>query len=120
MWSTVERGQEVKTQNRALSIVAAVDAALLLSDVCINHGRKFVKPSNRPRSARSVRRYIIASTDSIFSTDGVHTSSGAHLASCTWCVQILRSPKEAFAAAMQSLRERCEKCVCLQGDYVEK
>ena len=21
---------------------------------------------------------------------------------------------------MQSWRERCEKCVCLQGDYVEK
>ena len=36
----------------------------------------------------------------------------------TWCVQFLRSPKEAFAAAMQSWRERCEKCVCLQGDYV--
>ena len=38
----------------------------------------------------------------------------------TWCVQVLRSPKEAFAAAMQSWRERCEKCVCLQDDYVEK
>ena len=38
----------------------------------------------------------------------------------TWCVQVLRSPKEAFAAAMQSWRERCEKCVCLQGDYVVK
>ena len=38
----------------------------------------------------------------------------------TGCVQVLRSPKEAFAAAMQSWRERCEKCVCLQGDYVEK
>ena len=38
----------------------------------------------------------------------------------TWCVQVLRSPKEAFAAAMQSWRERCEKCVCLQGEYVEK
>ena len=38
----------------------------------------------------------------------------------TWCVQVVRSPKEAFAAAMQSWRERCEKCVCLQGDYVEK
>ena len=38
----------------------------------------------------------------------------------TWCVQVLRSPKEAFPAAMQSWRERCEKCVCLQGDYVEK
>ena len=38
----------------------------------------------------------------------------------TWCVQVLRSPKRAFAAAMQSWRERCEKCVCLQGDYVEK
>ena len=37
-----------------------------------------------------------------------------------WCVQVLRSPKEAFAAAMQSWRELCEKCVCLQGDYVEK
>ena len=31
-----------------------------------------------------------------------------------------RTPKEAFAAAMQSWRGRCEKCVCLQGDYVEK
>ena len=40
--------------------------------------------------------------------------------SYTWCVQVLRSPKEAFAAAMQSWRERCEKCGCLQGDYVEK
>ena len=38
----------------------------------------------------------------------------------TWCVQVLSSPKEAFAAAMQSWRERCEKCVCLQGDYAEK
>ena len=38
----------------------------------------------------------------------------------TWCVQVLRSPKEASVAAMQSWRERCEKCVCLQGDYVEK
>ena len=38
----------------------------------------------------------------------------------TWCVQVLRSPKEAFAAAMHSWRERCEKCVCLQGDYVEE
>ena len=38
----------------------------------------------------------------------------------TWCVQGLRSPKEAFAAAMQSWRERYEKCVCLQGDYIEK
>ena len=31
-----------------------------------------------------------------------------------------RTPKEAFAAAMQSWLERCEKCVCLQADYVEK
>ena len=38
----------------------------------------------------------------------------------TWCVQVLRSPKVAFAAAMQFWRERCEKCVFLQGDYVEK
>ena len=38
----------------------------------------------------------------------------------TWYIQVLRSPKEAFAAVMQSWRERCEKCVCLQGDYVEK
>jgi DNA-binding helix-hairpin-helix protein with protein kinase domain len=29
-------------------------------------------------------------------------------------------PKEAFAAAMQSWRQRYEKCVRLQGDYVEK
>ena len=43
-----------------------------------------------------------------------------YFTSVTWCVQVLRSPKEAFAAAMQSWRERCEKCVCLQGDYVEK
>ena len=38
----------------------------------------------------------------------------------TLCVQVLRSPKDAFAAAMQSWRERYEKCVCLQGDYIEK
>ena len=31
-----------------------------------------------------------------------------------------RTPKEAFAAAMQLWHERCEKCVRLQGDYVEK
>jgi hypothetical protein len=31
-----------------------------------------------------------------------------------------RTPKEAFAAAMQSWHRRCEKCVRLQGDYVEK
>ena len=30
------------------------------------------------------------------------------------------TPKEAFAAAMQSWHERCEKCVCLPGGYVEK
>ena len=43
-----------------------------------------------------------------------------HSGNSRWFVQVLRSPKEAFAAAMQSWRERCEKCVCLQGDYVEK
>jgi len=31
-----------------------------------------------------------------------------------------RTPKEAFAAAMQSWRQRCEKYVRLQDDYVEK
>ena len=31
-----------------------------------------------------------------------------------------RNPKEAFAAAMQWWRRRCEKCVGLQGDYIEK
>ena len=31
-----------------------------------------------------------------------------------------RTPKEAFAAAMQSWRQCCEKCVRLQGDYIEK
>jgi len=31
-----------------------------------------------------------------------------------------RTAKEAFTAAMQSWRQRCEKCVRLQGDYVEK
>ena len=31
-----------------------------------------------------------------------------------------RTPKEAFAMAMQSWRQRCEKCVRLQGDYIEK
>ena len=31
-----------------------------------------------------------------------------------------RTPKDAFAAAMQSWRQRCEKFVRLQGDYVEK
>ena len=43
-----------------------------------------------------------------------------HNCALTWCVQVLRSPKEEFAAAMQSWRERCEKCVRLQGDYLEK
>ena len=33
----------------------------------------------------------------------------------TWCVQVLRSPKEAFAAAMQSWRERCEKMCMSTG-----
>ena len=47
-------------------------------------------------------------------------SSLENIYGSTWCVQVLRCPKEAFAAAMQSWRERCEKCVCLQGDYVEK
>ena len=47
----------------------------------------------------------------------VYVVGGRHT---TWCVQVLRSPKEAFAAAMQLWRKRCEKCVCLQGDYVEK
>ncbi|PNF26656.1 hypothetical protein B7P43_G06820 [Cryptotermes secundus] len=31
-----------------------------------------------------------------------------------------QTPREAFAAAMESWRRRCEKCVRLQGDYVEK
>jgi len=31
-----------------------------------------------------------------------------------------RTPKEAFAVATQSWRQHCEKCVRLQGDYVEK
>ena len=31
-----------------------------------------------------------------------------------------QTPKEAFAAAMQWWRQSCEKCVGLQGDYVEK
>jgi len=31
-----------------------------------------------------------------------------------------RTPKEEFAATMQSWRQCCEKCVHLQGDYVEK
>ena len=31
-----------------------------------------------------------------------------------------QTPNEVFAAAMQSRRQHCEKCVRLQGDYVEK
>jgi len=31
-----------------------------------------------------------------------------------------RTPKEAFAAAVQSWHQHFEKCVRLQGDYVEK
>ena len=31
-----------------------------------------------------------------------------------------QTPKEAFAAAMTSWRRRCEKCIRLEGDYVEK
>ena len=53
-------------------------------------------------------------------THGYHRSLKVNPVHYTWCVQVLRSPKEAFAAAMQSWHERCEKCVCLQGDYVEK
>ena len=49
-----------------------------------------------------------------------HKATGIDRKSYTRYVQVLRSPKEAFAAAMQSWRERCEKCVCLQSDYVEK
>lgn len=30
------------------------------------------------------------------------------------------TPKEAFAGAMQAWRERCKKCIRLEGDYVEK
>ena len=46
-------------------------------------------------------------------------SSRAAIASAIfqWAKQ---TPKEAFAAAMESWRRRCEKCVRLQGDYVEK
>ena len=50
----------------------------------------------------------------------MHGTGFGHGHKFTWCVQILRSPKEAFAAAMQLWCERCEKCVGLQGDYVEK
>jgi hypothetical protein len=31
-----------------------------------------------------------------------------------------QTPTEAFAVAMESWGRRCEKCVQLQGDYVEK
>jgi len=31
-----------------------------------------------------------------------------------------QTPKEVFVVAMQSWHQHCEKCVCLQGDYVEK
>ena len=51
---------------------------------------------------------------------GKSNEYSAYPAILRWCVQVIRSPKEAFAAAMQSWRERCEKCLCLQGDYVEK
>ena len=47
-------------------------------------------------------------------------SNSSKVDPCTWCIQVQKSPKEASAAAMQSWRERCEKCVCLQADYVEK
>ena len=50
----------------------------------------------------------------------IHPQEAVYCTCSTWCFQVLRSPKEAFAAAMQSWRERCEKCACLQGDYVEK
>ena len=49
-----------------------------------------------------------------------HKGLSSQTGTYTWCVRLLRSPKEAIAAAMQSWRERCEKFVCLQGDYVEK
>ena len=33
---------------------------------------------------------------------------------------VSHTPKEAFAGAMQAWRERCKKCIRLEGDYVEK
>ena len=56
--------------------------------------------------------------DRVRNDEVLHSQGGQECP--TWCVQVLRSPKEAFVAAMQSWRERCEKCVCPQGDYIEK
>ena len=56
----------------------------------------------------------------LWAKSGTETDSLFKGTPTTWCVQVLRSPKEAFAAAIQSWREQCEKCVCLQGDYIEK
>ena len=65
------------------------------------------------RLCRYKRSKHVAEDIWVYSVWDVHSGN-------TWCVQVLMSPKEAFAAAMQSWRERCEKCVCLQGDYNEK
>jgi len=53
------------------------------------------------------------------------TLHGCTFSSCSTLVTVIfqwsqRTPKEAFAAAMQSWHQRCEKCVRLWGDYVEK
>mgnify|MGYP003623263763 CR=1 FL=1 len=50
---------------------------------------------------------------------GRNFSSRAAIASAIfqWSKQ---TPREAFSAAMASWRRRCEKCVRVQGDYVEK
>ena len=80
-----------------------------------------VKPSRKKQVAEIKQRSAI----SVHKADSCWVSCKSNFATsapcnCAWCVQVLRSPKETFAAAMQSWRERCEKCVCLQGDYVEK
>ncbi|PSN53962.1 Mariner Mos1 transposase [Blattella germanica] len=50
---------------------------------------------------------------------GRNFSSRAAIASAIfqWSKQ---TPREAFSAAMASWRRRCEKCVRVQRDYVEK
>ena len=47
-------------------------------------------------------------------------SSRSALATAIFQWSQQQTPKEVFAVAMQSWRQRCEKCVHLLGDYVEK
>ena len=95
-----------------------------LPHTSLNHHRYTNQPDRQGQvmSKDNQRRdFIVVKAEPDDKRPGIYVFVATDpVALSTWCVQVLRSPKEAFVAAMQSWRERCEKCVCLQGDYVEK